>query len=135
MFGTRAVNSTLFIAILIALALVVIILFGICIRNMVYDTENISLEVITVILCVIAFVYMVTVNIYSKKQGADNIKEAINDNYSNAENILVQFDRNTKNNKGYFTSEDKNFSFEVVDNTLVIKDGETVVKYISGDNY
>lgn len=135
MFGTRAVDSTLFIAILIALALAVIILFGICIRNMVYDTENISLEIITVILCVIAFVYMVTVNIYSKKQGADNIKEAINDNYSNAENILVQFDRNTKNNKGYFTSEDKNFSFEVIDNTLVIKDGETVVKYISGDNY
>jgi hypothetical protein len=135
MFGTRAVDSIFFIAILIALALVVIILFGICIRNMVYDTENISLEVITVILCVIAFVYMVTVNIYSKKQGADNIKEAINDNYSNAENILVQFDRNTKNNKGYFTSEDKNFSFEVINNTLVIKDGETVVKYISGDNY
>ena len=135
MFGTRAVDSIFFIAILIALALAVIILFGICIRNMVYDTENISLEIITVILCVIAFVYMVTINIYSKKQGTDNIKEAINDNYSNAENILVQFDRNTKNNKGYFTSEDKNFSFEVINNTLVIKNGETVVKYISGDNY
>ena len=135
MFGTRAVDSTLFIAILIALALVVIILFCICIRNMAYDTKNIILEIITVILCVIAFIYIVTVSIYSKKQGTDNIKEAINDNYSNAENILVQFDRNTKNNKGYFTSGDKNFSFEVINNTLVIKDGETVAKYISGDNY
>lgn len=135
MFGTRAVNSTLFIAILIALALVLIILFCICIRNMAYDAENIILEIITVILCVIAFIYIVTVNIYSKKQGTDNIKEAINDNYSNAENILVQFDRNTKNNKGYFISEDKSFSFEVINNTLVIKDGDTITKYISGDNY
>lgn len=55
--------------------------------------------------------------------------------YSNAENILIQFDRNTKNNKGYFTSEDKIFSFEIINNTLVIKNEETVVKYISGENY
>ena len=135
MFGTRAVDSIFFIAILIALALAVIILFCICIRNMTYDTENISLEIITVILCVIAFVYMVTVNIYSNRQGNNNIKEAINDNYTNVENILLKHDSNTKTDKGYFTSGDKNFSFEVIDNTLVIKDGETVVKYISGDNY
>lgn len=32
-------------------------------------------------------------------------------------------------------SDDGNFSFEVINNTLVIKDGETIVKYISGDNY
>ena len=86
-------------------------------------------------MCIIAIVYISAINIYSKKQGTDNIKEAINDNYSNAENILVQFDRNTKNNKGYFSSEDKNFSFEVVNNTLAIKDGDTVTRYISGDNY
>lgn len=79
--------------------------------------------------------YIYLLLIYSKKQGTDNIKEAITDNYSNAENILVQFDRNTKNNKGYFTSDDGNFSFEVINNTLVIKNGETIVKYISGDNY
>lgn len=80
-------------------------------------------------------IVMTGIKIYSKKQGTDNIKKAINDNYSNAENILIQFDRNTKNNKGYFTSEDKIFSFEIINNTLVIKNEETVVKYISGENY
>lgn len=131
MFGTRAVDSTLFIAINIALGLVIIILICIYINTMGNKTVGIN----GIIFCVITFAYISAINIYSKKQGTDNIKEAINDNYSNAENILVQFDRNTKNNKGYFTSDDGNFSFEVINNTLVIKNGETIVKYISGDNY
>lgn len=131
MFGTRAADSTLYIAISIALGLVIIILICIYIKT----EGNIIVGIIGITLCIIAIVYVATINIYSKKQGTDNIKEAITDNYSNAENILVQFDRNTKNNKGYFTSDDGNFSFEVINNTLVIKNGETVVKYISGDNY
>lgn len=131
MFGTRAADSTLYIAISIALGLVIIILLCIYIKTV----ENNIVGIIGIIFCVITLAYISTINIYSKKQGTDNIKEAITDNYSNAENILVQFDRNTKNNKGYFTSDDGNFSFEVINNTLVIKDGETVVKYISGDNY
>lgn len=131
MFGTRAADSTLYIAIGIALVLVIIILLCIYIKT----EGNIIVGIIGIIFCIIAIVYISTINIYSKKQGTDNIKEAITDNYSNAENILVQFDRNTKNNKGYFTSDDGNFSFEVINNTLVIKDGETIVKYISGNNY
>lgn len=131
MFGTRAADSRLFIAISITLTLVLIILFCIWLMNI----ENNIAGTICLTLCIIAIVYVATINIYSKKQGTNNIKEAITDNYSNAENILVQFDRNTKNNKGYFTSDDGNFSFEVINNTLVIKDGETIVKYISGDNY
>lgn len=131
MFGTRAADSTLFIAINIALGLVIITLFCIYIKNI----KNNIIGMIGIIFCVITLAYISTINIYSKKQGTDNIKEAITDNYSNAENILVKFDRNTKNNKGYFTSDDGNFSFEVINNTLVIKDGETIVEYISGDNY
>ena len=131
MFGTRAADSTLFIAINIALGLVIITLLCIYIKTV----GNNIVGIIGIIFCVITLVYISTINIYSKKQGTDNIKEAITDNYSNAENILVQFDRNTKNNKGYFTSDDGNFSFEVINNTLVIKDGETIVKYISGDSY
>lgn len=131
MFGTRAADSTLYIAINIALGLVIITLLCIYIKTV----GNNIVGIIGIIFCVITLVYISTINIYSKKQGTDNIKEAITDNYSNAENILVQFDRNTKNNKGYFTSDDGNFSFEVINNTLVIKNGETIVKYISGDNY
>lgn len=131
MFGTRAADSTLFIAINIALGLIIIILICIYIKTM----GNNIVGIIGIIFCVITFAYISTINIYSKKQGTDNIKEAITDNYSNAENILVQFDRNTKNNKGYFTSDDGNFSFEVIDDTLIIKNGEIVTKYISGDNY
>lgn len=131
MFGTILKDSTLFIAINIVLGLIIIILFCIYIKN----TENKIIGTIGLILCLITLAYKATINIYSEKQGTDNIKTAINDNYSNAENILVQFDRNTKNNKGYFTSGNKNFSFEVINNTLVIKDGETIVEYISGDKY
>lgn len=131
MFGTILKDSTLFIAINIVLGLIIITLFYIYIKN----TKNKIIGTIGLILCLITLAYKATINIYSEKQGTDNIKTAINDNYSNAENILVQFDRNTKNNKGYFTSGNKNFSFEVINNTLVIKDGETIVEYISGDNY
>lgn len=131
MFGTILKDSTLFIAINIVLGLIIITLFYIYIKN----TKNKIIGTIGLILCLITLAYKATINIYSEKQGTDNIKTAINDNYSNVENILVQFDINTKNNKGYFTSGNKNFSFEVINNTLVIKDGETIVEYISGDNY
>lgn len=131
MFGTILKDSTLFIAINIVWGVIIFTLFCIYIKN----TENKIIGTIGLILCLITLAYKANINIYSEKQGTDNIKTAINDNYSNAENILVQFDRNTKNNKGYFTSGNKNFSFEVINNTLVIKDGETVVEYISGDNY
>ena len=67
----------------------------------------------------------------SSIQSNNNIKIAINDNYNNAQNIIIK--ENGK--EGYFTSDDGNFSFEVINNTLVIKDEETIVEYISGDNY
>lgn len=131
MFGTRAADSTLYIAISIALGLVIITLICIYIKTM----GNNIVGIIGIIFCVITLAYISTINIYSKKQGTDNIKEAITDNYNNAENILVQFDGNTKNNKGYFSSDNENYSFEVIDDTLIIKNGEIVTKYISGDNY
>lgn len=72
MFGTRAADSTLFIAISIALTLVLIILFCIWLMNI----ENNIAGTICLTLCIIAIVYVATINIYSKKQGTDNIKEA-----------------------------------------------------------
>lgn len=131
MFGTRLINSTVVTAMMITFGLIIIALFILFIK----DIGRNIVSIIVIILGISILIVMTGIKIYSKKQGTDNIKKAINDNYSNAENILIQFDRNTKKNKGYFTSEDKNFSFEVINNTLVIKNGETVVKYISGDNY
>ena len=131
MFGTRLINSTVVTAMMITFGLIIIALFILFIK----DIGRNIVSIIVIILGISIIIVMTGIRIYSKKQGTDNIKKAINDNYSNAENILIQFDRNTKKNKGYFTSEDKNFSFEVINNTLVIKNGETVVKYISGDNY
>ena len=132
MFGTRLINSTVVTAMMITFGLIIIALFILFYKG--YIGRNI-VSIIVIILGISILIVMTGIKIYSKKQGTDNIKKAINDNYSNAENILIQFDRNTKKNKGYFTSEDKKFSFEVINNTLVIKNGETVVKYISGDNY
>lgn len=131
MFGTRLINSTVVTAMMITFGLIIIALFILFIK----DIGRNIVSIIVIILGISILIVMTGIRIYSKKQGTDNIKKAINDNYSNAENILIQFDRNTKNNKGYFASEDKKFSFEVINNTLVIKNGETVVKYISGDNY
>ena len=129
MFGTVLIDNTLIIIMEIVFGLIIIALFCLFIEGMIGNITN-----PIIILGVSILIIMAGINIYSKKQGINNIKEAINDNYS-AENILIQFDRNTKNNKGYFTSEDKNFSFEVINNTLVIKNEETIVNYISGDNY
>ncbi len=126
------INSEAFMAMMIVFLLIDIVLIVFYIKNI--GNRNIMSPIIMII-SGIALIVIIVVGLYSKKQGIDNIKEAINDNYNNAENILVQFDRNTENNKGYFTSDDGNFSFEVINNTLVIKDGETIVKYISGDNY
>jgi hypothetical protein len=131
MFGTRLINSTVVTAMMITFVLIMIVLFILFIK----DIGRNIVSIIVIILGISMLIVMTGIKIYSKKQGTDNIKKAINDNYSNAENILIQFDRNTKNNKGYFTSEDKIFSFEIINNTLVIKNEETVVKYISGENY
>lgn len=131
MFGTRLINSTVVTAMMITFVLIMIVLFILFIK----DIGRNIVSIIVIILGISMLIVMTGIKIYSKKQGTDNIKKAINDNYGNAENILIQFDRNTKNNKGYFTSEDKIFSFEIINNTLVIKNEETVVKYISGENY
>lgn len=131
MFGTRLINSTVVTAMMITFVLIMIVLFILFIK----DIGRNIVSIIVIILGISMLIVMTGIKIYSKKQGTDNIKKAINDNYSNAENILIQFNRNTKNNKGYFTSEDKIFSFEIINNTLVIKNEETVVKYISGENY
>jgi hypothetical protein len=131
MFGTRLINSTVVTAMMITFVLIMIVLFILFIK----DIGRNIVSIIVIILGISMLIVMTGIKIYSKKQGTDNIKKAINDNYGNAENILIQFDRNTKNNKGYFTSEDKIFSFEIINNTLVIKNEETVVKYISVENY
>lgn len=123
MFGTRLINSTVVTAMMITFVLIMIVLFILFIK----DIGRNIVSIIVIILGISMLIVMTGIKIYSKKQGTDNIKKAINDNYSNAENILIQFDRNTKNNKV--------FSFEIINNTLVIKNEETVVKYISGENY
>ena len=84
--------------------------------------------------CIIVALYIIG-SVYIQKtssiQSNNNIKIAISDNYNDAENIIIK--ENDK--EGYFSSGSKNYNFEVIDNTLVIKNGETVIKYISGDNY
>lgn len=84
--------------------------------------------------CIIVALYIIG-SVYIQKtssiQSNNNIKIAISDNYNDAENIIIK--ENDK--EGYFSSGNKNYNFEVINNTLVIKNGETVIKYISGDNY
>jgi len=88
-----------------------------------------------VIACCIIVAFYIIGSVYIQKtssiQSNNNIKIAISDNYNDAENIIIK--ENDK--EGYFSSGNKNYNFEVIDNTLVIKNGETVIKYISGDNY
>ena len=88
-----------------------------------------------VIACCIIVAFYIIGSVYIQKtssiQSNNNIKIAISDNYNDAENIIIK--ENDK--EGYFSSVNKNYNFEVIDNTLVIKNGETVIKYISGDNY
>ena len=67
----------------------------------------------------------------SSIQSNNNIKIAISDNYNDAENIIIKED----GKEGYFSSDNENYTFELIDNTLVIKNGDAIVKYISGDNY
>ena len=131
MFGTRMVDSVVFIAIMIASGLIGIVLFILYIKDIRRDIVG----TILIIFGISMFIVSLGIRIYSNKQGTDNIKKAINDNYSNVKNILIQHDPNTKHDKGYFASENENYSFEVIDNTLVIKQDKTIVKYISGDNY
>lgn len=125
------VDSVVFIAIMIASGLIGIVLFILYIKDIRRDIVG----TILIIFGISMFIVSLGIRIYSNKQGTDNIKKAINDNYSNVKNILIQHDPNTKNDKGYFASGNENYSFEVIDNTLVIKQDKTIVKYISGDNY
>lgn len=61
----------------------------------------------------------------------NTIKVALMQNYPEAEIISNEND----SQHGIFIYNNENYSFEVIDDTLIIKNGETIVKYISGDNY
>lgn len=100
MFGTRMVDSVVFIAIMIASGLIGIVLFILYIKDIRRDIVG----TILIIFGISMFIVSLGIRIYSNKQGTDNIKKAINDNYSNVKNILIQHDPNTKNDKGYFAS-------------------------------
>lgn len=127
MFGTISNNALLIIAGILAVFL--IIFFILYIKGV----TGFGMFIAVLIAATIAYFSLDAFNAYSTKQEKDNIKEAIMDNYNNAENILIN--KQDRKYKGYFSSDNENFSFEVIDNTLVIKNGETVVKSISGDNY
>lgn len=88
MFGTRLINSTVVTAMMITFVLIMIVLFILFIK----DIGRNIVSIIVIILGISMLIVMTGIKIYSKKQGTDNIKKAINDNYSNAENILIQFD-------------------------------------------
>ena len=122
------INSEAFMAMMIVFLLINIVLIVFYIKNI--GNRNI-MSTIIMIISGIALIVIIVVVLYSKKQGIDNIKEAINDNYNNAENIIIKED----GKEGYFSSDNENYTFELIDNTLVIKNGDAVVKYISGDNY
>ncbi len=122
------INSEAFMAMMIVFLLINIVLIVFYIKNI--GNRNI-MSTIIMIISGIALIVIIVVVLYSKKQGIDNIKEAINDNYNNAENIIIKED----GKEGYFSSDNENYTFESIDNTLVIKNGDSVVKYIFGDNY
>lgn len=84
--------------------------------------------------CTVVVLYVfssIHINTTSSIQSNNNIKIAISDNYNDAENIIIK--ENGK--EGYFSSDNENYNFELVDNTLVIKNGDIVTRYISGDDY
>ena len=101
-----------------------------CKGNYYHDKGILSLTIIPALLlmaCLAIEPFLANYNM--SNQSENNIRTAIKDNYNNAENIAV------KSDSGYFSSDNENYSFEVIDDTLIIKNGETIVKYISGDNY
>lgn len=129
MFGT--INCIwLYISIGIAVASIISILI-IFIQVEYHDELRIfSFIIIPVSLIIVCFLIAPIPIVYGmSNQSENNIRTAIRDNYNNAENIII------KSDSGYFSSDNKNFSFEVIDDTLIIKNKETIVKYISGDNY
>lgn len=119
MFGTiNYIWFYIFIGIVIVLGIVI------------HDKEILSLTIIPALLLMVCLaIEPFLANYNMSNQSENNIRTAIRDNYNNAENIAV------KSDSGYFSSDNENYGFEVIDNTLIIKNGETIVKYISGDNY
>lgn len=129
MFGTiNYIWFYIFIGIVIVLGIVMLIIFAK--GNYYHDKEILSLTIIPALLlmaCLAIEPFLANYNM--SNQSKNNIRTAIRDNYNNAENIVI------KSDSGYFSSDNENFSFEMIDNTLIIKNKETVIKYISGDNY
>lgn len=129
MFGT--INCIwLYISIGIAVASIISILIIFIQAEYHNEPRIFSFIIIPVSLIIMCFLIAPIPIVYGmSNQSENNIRTAIRDNYNNAENIVI------KSDSGYFSSDNENFSFEVIDDTLVIKNKETVVKYISGDNY
>lgn len=129
MFGTiNYIWFYIFIGVVIVLGIIMLIIFAK--GNYYHDKEILSLTIIPALLLMVCLVIAPFLANYNmSNQSENNIRTAIRDNYNNTENIVI------KSDSGYFSSDNENFSFEVIDNTLVIKNKETVVKYISGDNY
>ena len=129
MFGTiNYIWFYIFIGIIVVLGITMLIIFAK--GNYYHDKGILSLTIIPALLltaCLAIEPFLANYNM--SNQSENNIKTAIRDNYNNAENIVI------KSDSGYFSSDNENFSFEVIDNTLIIKNKETIVKYISGDNY
>lgn len=129
MYGTiNYIWFYIFIGIVIVLGIVMLIIFAK--GNYYHDKEILSLTIIPALLLMVCLaIEPFLANYNMSNQSENNIRTAIRDNYNNAENIAI------KSNSGYFSSDNENYSFEVIDDTLIIKNGEIVTKYISGDNY
>lgn len=129
MFGTiNYIWFYIFIGVVIVLGIIMLIIFAK--GNYYHDKGILSLTIIPALLLTVCLaIEPFLANYNMSNQSESNIKTAIRDNYNNAENIVI------KSDSGYFSSDNENFSFEVIDNTLVIKNGDTVTRYISGDNY
>ena len=129
MFGTINQNwFYIFIGVVIVLAIIMLIIFAR--GNYYHDKGILSLTIIPALLlmaCLAIEPFLANYNM--SNQSENNIRTAIRDNYNNTENIVI------KSDSGYFSSDNENFSFEVIGNNLIIKNKETVVKYISGYNY
>lgn len=129
MFGTINQNwFYIFIGVVIVLGIIMLIIFAR--GNYYHDKGILSLTIIPALLlmaCLAIEPFLANYNM--SNQSENNIRTAIRDNYNNTENIVI------KSDSGYFSSDNENFSFEVIGNNLIIKNKETVVKYISGYNY
>lgn len=140
MFGTINQNYYILYILFGAIAILIVgvtIILNLKIKNGDVDEVqffSILMPMGVIACCIIVALYIVG-SVYiqntSSIQSNNNIKIAINDNYNNAQNIIIK--ENGK--EGYFSSDNENYSFEVIDDTLIIKNGEIVTKYISGDNY